>query len=81
MKPLLINGFFVTGAVSVLIAQLAWAQVTRVTESSSQKPISEIPRLSEIEFPLTSAKGLSSQLKSAIPYPTPLENASYGGEV
>jgi iron complex outermembrane receptor protein len=74
VKQQLFNSFLVTGAASVLIAQPAWVQVVQSTEVqlkptdiSSQKPISKIPRLSEIERPLTEAKWLMQEPRSAIP--------------
>lgn len=74
MKQQLFNSFLVTGAASVLIAQPAWVQVVQATEVqlkptdiSSQKPISKIPRLSEIERPLTEAKWLMQEPRAAIP--------------
>jgi iron complex outermembrane receptor protein len=73
VKQQLFNSFLVTGAASVLIAQPAWVQVVQATEVqlkptdiSSQKPISKIPRLSEIERPLTEAKWLTQEPRSAI---------------
>ncbi|HEY9636629.1 MAG TPA: TonB-dependent siderophore receptor [Coleofasciculaceae cyanobacterium] len=73
MKLILIKGFFVTGAVSVLIAQPPWGQVVRAmevqrkpTDISAQQPSSNIPYLSEIKFPLTSAKWLRQEPRQAI---------------
>lgn len=66
MKPILIKRFLVTGAVSVLIAQPARTQIVQETQrqpppadSSTFESISEIPRLSEINFPLVSVQGLA----------------------
>lgn len=74
MKQQLFNSFWVTGAASVLIAQPAWVKVVQATEVqlkptdiSSQTPISKIPRLSEIERPLTEAKWLMQEPRAAIP--------------
>ncbi|MFP4099888.1 TonB-dependent receptor plug domain-containing protein [Coleofasciculus sp.] len=49
-----------SNSVGVLVATSALAEVTPITQS----PITEIPRLSEIEFPLTPVKGRVQQPES-----------------
>jgi iron complex outermembrane receptor protein len=94
----MLPSLWLTGSLAMLVAQSAWADIVPATEvqlkpmdSNPEQPISNIPRLSEIEFPLTSAKWLTQQPMPAIPHSigegfadgkrdsTPLENATRTG--